>query len=289
MEFDVKRREKIIKVPISSIKPNPLQPRKYFDKEDISRLAESIKQVGILSPLIIRRRDNGAIFSIAGEVQSPEQYELIAGERRLKAAKKAGLKKVPCILARTDDNGSAVIALTENLQRKNLNFFEEGFAMQRLMFMTESTQSELAQTLGISQSAVANKVRLLKFTADEREAILANGLSERQARAILRIDSKGDRMFMIKRIAERELNASESEKAVDEFIKHRKENEKNGARRVVGMVDVRFFVNSIDNAVKLIRKAGIDVGTTRKENGNTIEISLVIPKTGVKFVEENHK
>lgn len=287
MEFDVKRKEKIIKVPISSIKPNPLQPRKYFDKEDIARLAESIKQVGVLSPLIIRRRDNGAIFSIAGEVQSPEQYELIAGERRLKAAKKAGLKKVPCILTRSDDNGSAIIALTENLQRKDLNYFEEGFAMQRLMLMTESTQSELAQTLGISQSAVANKVRLLKFSAEERDAILANGLSERQARSLLRIESKGDRLFMIKRITERNLNAGETEKAVEEFIKHRAESEKTGVRRVVGMVDVRFFVNSIDNAVKLIRKAGIDVGTTKRENGETIEISLVIPKTGVKIVEEN--
>ena len=126
-------------VPISSIKPNSAQPRKYFDKDEIEKLAESIKQVGIISPLLIRKRDNKATFSIAGELLTPEQYELIAGERRLRAAKRAGLKKVPCILSQTDDNGSAVIALTENLQRKDLNFFEEAYAMQRLMFMTEST------------------------------------------------------------------------------------------------------------------------------------------------------
>lgn len=288
MEFDARiKGKRILMVPISSIKPNPTQPRKYFDRGDIERLAESIKQVGIISPLLIRRRDNKATFSIAGEVLTPEQYELIAGERRLKAAKKAGLKKVPCILSRSDDNGSAVLALTENLQRKDLNFFEEAFAMQRLMFMTESTQSELAETLGISQSAVANKVRLLKLSADERDAIINASLSERQARALLRLDSKGDRLFMIKRISERELNAAETEKAIEEFIKHRAESEKTGNRRVVGMVDVRFFVNSIDNAVKLIRKAGIDVGSTKKENGDSIEISLVIPKTGVKIVEEN--
>lgn len=288
MEFDSKLRSKrIIQVPINSIKPNSAQPRKYFDKTEIERLAESIKQVGIISPLIIRKRDNKATFSIAGELLTPEQYELIAGERRLRAAKKAGLKKVPCILSKADDNGSAVMALTENLQRKDLNCFEEAFAMQRLMFMTESTQSELAQTLGISQSAVANKVRLLKFSADERDEILKNGLSERHARALLRLDSKGDRMFMIKRIADRDLNASDTEKAINEFIKHREENEKTGSRRVIGTVDVRFFVNSIDNAVSLIRKAGINVGSTRKENVDTIEISLVIPKTGVKIVEEN--
>lgn len=288
MEFDSKLRTKrIIQVPINSIKPNSAQPRKYFDKAEIERLAESIKQVGIISPLLIRKRDNKATFSIAGEILTPEQYELIAGERRLRAAKKAGLKKVPCILSKADDNGSAVIALTENLQRKDLNCFEEAFAMQRLMFMTESTQSELAQTLGISQSAVANKVRLLKFSADEREEILRRGLSERHARALLRLDSKGDRMFMIKRIAERELNAADTERAINEFIKHREENEKNGSRRVVGTVDVRFFVNSIDNAVSLIRKSGINVGSTRRENADTIEISLVIPKTGVKIVEKN--
>ncbi len=288
MEFDSKLRTKrIIQVPINSIKPNSAQPRKYFDKAEIERLAESIKQVGIISPLLIRKRDNKATFSIAGEILTPEQYELIAGERRLRAAKKAGLKKVPCILSKADDNGSAVIALTENLQRKDLNCFEEAFAMQRLMFMTESTQSELAQTLGISQSAVANKVRLLKFSADEREEILRRGLSERHARALLRLDSKGDRMFMIKRIAERELNAADTERAINEFIKHREENEKNGSRRVVGTVDVRFFVNSIDNAVSLIRKAGINVGSTRRENSDSIEISLIIPKTGVKIIEEN--
>ncbi len=288
MEFDSKLRTKrIIQVPINSIKPNSAQPRKYFDKAEIEKLAESIKQVGIISPLLIRKRDNKATFSIAGEILTPEQYELIAGERRLRAAKKAGLKKVPCILSKADDNGSAVIALTENLQRKDLNCFEEAFAMQRLMFMTESTQSELAQTLGISQSAVANKVRLLKFSADEREEILRRGLSERHARALLRLDSKGDRMFMIKRIAERELNAADTERAINEFIKHREENEKNGSRRVVGTVDVRFFVNSIDNAVSLIRKSGINVGSTRRENADTIEISLVIPKTGVKIVEKN--
>ncbi|MBQ3598733.1 MAG: ParB/RepB/Spo0J family partition protein [Clostridia bacterium] len=288
MEFKTKlKSSRIIQVPISSIKPNSAQPRKYFDKAEIEKLAESIKQVGIISPLLIRKRDNKATFSIAGEMLTPEQYELIAGERRLRAAKKAGLKKVPCIVSKTDDNGSAVIALTENLQRRDLNFFEEAYAMQRLMFMTESTQSELAQTLGISQSAVANKVRLLKFSAEEKEEIIRGGLSERQARALLRIDSKGDRIFMIKRIGERQLNALETEKAVAEFLKHKAENEKTGSRRVVGTVDVRFFVNSIDNAVSLIRKAGINVGSTRRENSDSIEISLIIPKTGVKIIEEN--
>ncbi len=286
MEYDVKIKPKIVMVHTSSIKPNPVQPRKYFDKEEIDKLTESIREVGIISPLLIRRRDNKATFSIAGEVLSPEQYELIAGERRLKAAKKAGLKKVPCIICKSDDSGSAVLALTENLQRKNLNCFEEAFAMQRLMLMTEATQSELAQTLGISQSAVANKVRLLKLTAEEREACLAGNLSERHARALLKLDSIGDRMFMIKRITQRQLNAVETERAIEEFIQHRRESEKSGNRRVVGMVDVRFFVNSIDNAVNLIRKAGIDVGTVKKENADNIEISLVIPKMGIKINEK---
>ena len=288
MEYEIKNRaRRIVMVHTDSIKPNPAQPRKYFDMSEIDRLAENIKQVGILSPLIIRKRDNKATFSIAGEPLSPEQYELIAGERRLKAAKRAGLKKVPCIITKSDDNGSAVIALTENLQRKNLNFFEEAFAMQRLMFMTEATQSELAAVLGISQSAVANKVRLLRFSSEERDEIISAGLTERHARAFLKLESKGDRIYMIRTVAARCLSAADTERAVDEFLKHREENEKSGNRRIVGTVDVRFFVNSIDNAVKLIRKAGIDVGSTKTENTDTIEISLVIPKTGIKINEIN--
>lgn len=287
MEYEIKLKQKIVFVPINSIKLNPQQPRKYFETADIEKLSESIKQIGVLNPLIIRRRDNKATFSIAGEALTPEQFELVAGERRLRACKKAGLKKVPCIITRSDDSGSAVIALTENLQRKDLNCFEQAYAMQRLMLLTESTQSELAETLGITQSAVANKVRLLKFSSEERDEILRFSLSERHARALLKLESKGDRMFMIRRIGERNFSVLETERAVEEFLKHRKECEKSGSRKVVGLIDVRFFVNSIDNAVNLIRKAGIDVGSIKKENGETIEISLIIPKNKIKLMEEN--
>ncbi len=282
MEYDVRRKDKLVLLPVQSIRPNPSQPRRSFDADEIANLSESIRKVGVLSPLIVRKVTDTGCVRIGNEAVTPEQYELIAGERRLRAAMRAGLKKVPCIIARSDDNGSALIALTENLQRRELNCFEQGFAMQRLMLMTESTQSELAESLGISQSQVANKVRLLRLSAEEREMILRLGISERQARALLRIESKGDRIFMIKRIAERNMSAVETEKAVDLFLKQQSEEIKRTGRRVIGMVDVRFFVNSIDNAVKMIRKAGINVDAKKTVGDEYIEINLTIPKNKVK-------
>lgn len=278
MNFISKDGNKVVDIPIRQIRPNQSQPRKTFKDEELNSLASSIEENGILQPLTVRRLNL-------------QEYELVAGERRLRAAVIAGLKRVPCIVIKCTDRESAIFALLENLQRSDLGMFEEARGISRLIRKYNLTQEEAAAKLGKKQSTVANKLRLLKLTMDEQDWINQAGLSERHARALLRISDESLRKEALSKVISEGLNISQTEELVDNIIsssfievdgKHRK-------KRVV-IKDVRIFINTINKAVDTMRLAGINAVSKRAENDDYIEYTVRIPKnTSVKKDSTDNK
>lgn len=264
------REDRVLRrIRISEIVRNPNQPRRYFDPEAIATLAESIRQYGVLNPLTVRRTANGG-------------YELVAGERRLRAARVAGLTDVPCLLINADGEDSSVIALVENLQRRDLDFFEEANGFKRLIEQFGLTQEEAARKVGKTQSAVANKLRLLRLSQQNMELIRCNNLTERHARALLRLNDEVDRINVTNYIIEHELNVSRTEEYIDEFLKA-KENpqpvvEAESGKRVVRLFkDVRFFLNTLNRAVGVMVDAGIGATVKQQESDDGLTLTICIP------------
>lgn len=264
------REDRVLRrIRISEIVRNPNQPRRYFDPEAIATLAESIRQYGVLNPLTVRRTANGG-------------YELVAGERRLRAARVAGLTDVPCLLINADGEDSSVIALVENLQRRDLDFFEEANGFKRLIEQFGLTQEEAARKVGKTQSAVANKLRLLRLSQQNMELIRCNNLTERHARALLRLNDKADRINVTNYIIEHELNVSRTEEYIDEFLKA-KENpqpvvEPESGKHVVRLFkDVRFFLNTLNRAVGVMVDAGIGATVKQQESDDGLTLTICIP------------
>jgi len=261
------REDRVLRrIRISEIVRNPNQPRRYFDPEAIATLAESIRQYGVLNPLTVRRTGNGG-------------YELVAGERRLRAARVAGLTDVPCLLINADGEDSSVIALVENLQRRDLDFFEEANGFKRLIEQFGLTQEEAARKVGKTQSAVANKLRLLRLSQQNMELIRCNNLTERHARALLRLNDEADRINVTNYIIEHELNVSRTEEYIDEFLKA-KENpqpvvEAESGKRV--FKDVRFFLNTLNRAVGVMVDAGIGATVKQQESDDGLTLTICIP------------
>ena len=206
--------EEIIQIPTEKLLPNPYQPRKQFKSEDMLSLADSIKENGILQPLLCR------------QINHSDYYELIAGERRLRGAILANLQTVPCIIVDCEYEDSAVFSILENIQRADLNFFEEAQAISHLMNTFGMTQQQISKKLGKSQSALSNKLRLLRLPADVRYFIDKEGLTERHARALLKIDNEKDMWTTLRVITERHLNVEQTEAYIDSLtnkeIKHKK-------------------------------------------------------------------
>ena len=264
------REDRVLRrIRISEIVRNPNQPRRYFDPEAIATLAESIRQYGVLNPLTVRRTANGG-------------YELVAGERRLRAARVAGLTDVPCLLINADGEDSSVIALVENLQRRDLDFFEEANGFKRLIEQFGLTQEEAARKVGTTQSAVANKPRLLRLSQQNMELIRCNNLTERHARALLRLNDEADRINVTNYIIEHELNVSRTEEYIDEFLKA-KENpqpvvEPESGKHVVRLFkDVRFFLNTLNRAVGVMVDAGIGATVKQQESDDGLTLTICIP------------
>lgn len=263
------REDRVLRrIRISEIVRNPNQPRRYFDPEAIATLAESIRQYGVLNPLTVRRTANGG-------------YELVAGERRLRAARVAGLTDVPCLLINADGEDSSVIALVENLQRRDLDFFEEANGFKRLIEQFGLTQEEAARKVGKTQSAVANKLRLLRLSQQNMELIRCNNLTERHARALLRLNDEADRINVTNYIIEHELNVSRTEEYIDEFLKA-KENpqpvvESESGKHVVRLFkDVRFFLNTLNRAVGVMVDAGIGATVKQQESDDGLTLTICI-------------
>ncbi len=258
------------RVRVSDIVRNPNQPRKYFDPEAIAQLAESIRQYGVLNPLTVRRAPGGG-------------YELVAGERRLRAARVAGLNDVPCLVIAADNEDSSAIALVENLQRRDLDFFEEAEGFKRLIDQYGLTQEEAARKVGKTQSAVANKLRLLRLSQQNMELIRSANLTERHARCLLRLEDETDRINATKYIIEHDLNVSRSEQYIDALLKE-KDNPPvvRGERKVVRLIkDVRFFLNTLNRAVGVMVDAGIGATVDQTEDDDGLTLTISIPHARV--------
>lgn len=262
----VRTENKILLIPQSDILPNPNQPRKRFDYDELEGLAQSIRANGILQPLIVRALESG-------------KFELVAGERRLRAARLIGLTKVPCVVGDISETESAVFAVLENLQRQNLDYFEEAEALAMLISDYHMGQDELCKKLGKAQSTLSNKLRLLKLSEEMRYQISRAGLSERHARALLAIDDEVQRARALSIIIDRHLTVSESESLIEQMIR---KNETPKKQMMRGFKDIRIFINTLNNAVDNIRRAGIDADSVKTETDEYVEYIVRIPK-----VEDN--
>lgn len=265
-KFEQRNRElgKILEIAIGDICPNPSQPRKHFDIGELTALAKSISQDGIVQPLSVRRMAGG--------------FELVSGERRLRAAKLAGLKKVPCIIINIDDKRSAVIALIENIQRSDLNFFEEAYAISKLIEVYDMTQEETAVRLGFAQSTVANKLRLLKLSNYEQKMIMENKLTERHARAVLKIANEQQRREVLKKAIENGWTVSMTEKYIQQ-LENESIKKDHYKKRAVMLKDVRLFFNTVNKAVDVMKLAGVEADTKRIDHDGYIEYIIKIPNT----------
>lgn len=258
---DKNNNNKIETVDVDKIISNPYQPRTDFDKESLKDLAESIDNFGIIQPLTIRSQG--------------EEYELIAGERRLKAAKLAGLDEVPVIIKDFDNQETAEIALVENLQRKDLDFLEEAHAYEQLLDEFDLTQGELAKRIGKSQSTIANKLRILKLDIDIQRKIKNPQVSERHARILLKIKDKKKQNEIVNKIIDEKLTVRKTEKIVKKFLKGKK-NQKNKVK--TAYKNLRPFTNSLNKTINEMKKAGLEVEVSKNKNEDYIEYNIKLPR-----------
>ena len=261
------RRGGIVYLSTEDICPNPVQPRKLFDDESLEELSRSIKDYGILNPLSVRIRGS--------------RYELVAGERRLRAAKLAGLKEVPCILLDVNMEDAGLIALVENLQRRDLDFIEEANGINQLIRMFGMSQEEAARRIGKSQSAVANKLRLLKLPQDVLEGLRENGLSERHGRALLRLPEPEQQREALMYIVDNSLTVAATDAYIDALLSQPEEEqraEKPEGRRTFVLKDVRVFLNTLSRSIDLMKQGGIAAGVRREETEDSLILTISIPK-----------
>ncbi len=261
-----KKREEntVIRIEVEKIRPNPHQPRTVFEREALAALSDSIKRYGILQPISVREEKDG--------------YEIIAGERRFRAAVQAGLATVPCLVYTVDGEASAELSVMENLLREDLNLFETAAAIDSLCREFGLTQEQVAERLSVSQSYVANKLRLLRFDGGMRKKILDGGLTERHARALLRLppalwEGTAERMITGK------YNVAAAEKMVEEMLGKALADKRKKQGRVKGaMRDLRLFYNSVDRAMELVRRCGIAVRSRKEEREGETCLIISIPK-----------
>ncbi len=254
----------VLSVPVDDISPNPVQPRKVFRDAELMELSCSIAEYGILNPLTVRLRSG--------------RYELVAGERRLRAAKLAGLSEVPCILLDVGLEEASLLALIENLQRRDLDFIEEAGGISQLIRMFGMSQEEAARRLGKSQSAVANKLRLLRLPQDVLDSLRSHGLTERHGRALLRLDGADKRRDALEQIIRRDMTVAMTDSYIDALLEAEKEQEKSEQKRTFIMKDVRVFMNTILYGLDLMKQGGIAAGMKRQETENELILTISIPK-----------
>lgn len=264
------RRGGIINLPVDELEPNPVQPRKIFEDESMRELSASISEFGILNPLTVRLR-NGS-------------YELVAGERRLRAAKMAGLEDVPCILLDVGLEEASLIALIENLQRRDLDFIEEANGISQLIRMFGLSQEEIARRIGKSQSAVANKLRLLKLPRDVLETLRDRGLTERHGRALLRLPDADTQRAALIHIIDGGLTVAMTDSYIDALLTEDDEvpeepaEESEAPQRAFIMKDVRVFMNTISRGLDLMKQGGIMAGMKKQETEDELILTISIPK-----------
>ncbi len=262
----LRENKSIINIPIENILPNPYQPRKNFNKLSLEELSDSIKSYGVLQPVNVRKVGNGG-------------YELIAGERRVRAAKIAGLREIPAIVVEVVEQDSAVIALIENLQREDLSFLDEAEGYYNLINDHGMTQEELAKKVGKNQSTIANKLRLLRLPENIKKAILEHNLTERHARALLKLPDENMQHKALKNIINKSLNVKKTEEMIEKFIDEiAADIEKPKERRIRGKMQYNIYINTIKNVYKEILKTGFKMQYAQEDRGDFVEITLKVPK-----------
>ena len=252
---------RVLFLPVEAIAPNPDQPRRTFAQGELEELAASIREMGLLQPLTVRRRESG--------------WELVAGERRLRAAKLAGLTEVPCLSLQVDGAASSLLALVENLQRKDLDFWEEALALDKLITAYRLSQEEAARRIGKSQSAVANKLRLLKLPDEALALLRAHGATERHARALLRLDSPERQLEAAEQVAARGLTVAQTEALVEQLLGDSPRRRK---KPTFILKDVRLFLNTLSRSLELVRSAGVDARCRRQDTDDEILLTIRIPR-----------
>lgn len=250
-------------IPISTVRPNPQQPRRTFDEGGLRELADSIRAYGILQPLTVR--DRGSF------------YELVAGERRLRAARIAGLREVPCLVAEVGEEDAALLALIENLQRRDLDYMEEAAAIACLIQRYGLSQQQAAEKLGKSQPAIANKLRLLRLGGAVTECLRQYGLTERHARALLRLSDPERQLAAARYIGGRGLNVAQAEAYIDTLVA-RDRTTPPKQRSTYIIKDVRLFLNSLERGVRLMQSAGVGAEVGRRDTDEEILLTIHIPK-----------
>lgn len=252
---------KVLFLPVDAITPNPYQPRRTFSPQGLEELADSIRELGILQPLTVRRDGSGG-------------WELIAGERRLRAAKLAGLTQVPCLSIQTDGCSSSLLALVENLQRRDLDFWEEALALEQLSADFHLSQEEVARRIGKSQSAVANKLRLLKLSPQTLSVLRDGGCTERHARALLKLSDPQAQLACAQQVVRDGLTVAQTEALVDKLSSPAPVRK----RPTFLLKDVRFFLNTLTRGLDLMRTAGVDAQCSREDREDSILLTIRIPR-----------
>lgn len=247
---------RVVFLPARSISPNPAQPRKIFREEALDELADSIRQHGILQPLSVRRSGGG--------------YVLIAGERRLRAAQLAGITDIPCIIMAMDDKESGMAALVENLQRQDLDFIEEAEGIARLLSDWSMSQEQAARLLGKSQSAIANKLRLLKHSQTVLDALRSSGLTERHGRALLKLPDENTKLAAIREITRQNMTVARTERYIESLLATPAPE---SPRANVGA-----FLNNLTQNLQKIQLSGIPAVSERRETESQIVVTITIPK-----------
>lgn len=258
--------QRVVSLEISLLRPNKSQPRTEFDESALMSLAESIRENGIIQPVCVRKK--GAV------------YEIISGERRTRAAKLAGLSELPCIIMDADDERSAVLALIENIQRRDLGFFEEALAIEKLISVFGLTQEQAAARLGKAQSTIANKLRLLRFTDAERQMMISANLSERQARALIRINDNAQRVKALEKVVAKGLNLDQTEDLVADIISLEEKAQKKVREEKIKRIfpkPPRLYMNSINKLIRQMKEADIPCVTSSGTVDGYYEYIIRIP------------
>lgn len=253
---------KVVQIDINNIVPNPHQPRTYFEPKELDMLAQSISQNGVIQPITVRREK--------------DFYELVSGERRLRASKIAGLTVVPCIIIDITERNSALIALLENIQRQDLSFFDEAYAISKLIDFYGMTQEDAAIKLGKAQSTIANKLRLLKLEEDEMNLIKQANLTERHARALLKLSEHQERLDVLDKIIKYNYNVQKTEDYIDQILCSQRDKI-SLKKRIGAFKDVRLFVNTINRAIETMKEAGIRADSVKNQTDDYIEYIVRIP------------
>ena len=259
---DDQERVEVVQVSINKITPNSSQPRTFFKEESIDELSNSIKEYGVLQPILLRDDGKG--------------YTIIAGERRFRAAQLAGLDKIPAIIKRMDNKEVALIALVENVQREDLNFLEEAKAYKKLMEEFGLTQNEIAIKVSKKQSTISNKIRLLSLPEEIQEKILENKLTERHARALLKLNDEAERRKVIDRIISNNLNVKQTEKIIEEI--QQKKEEMLRKKNKINYISYKIYLNTIRKAFNQIKEMEKNVNYEQLDKGEYVEVRITLPK-----------